>query len=278
MLAYRHAFHAGNHADVLKHCVLQQILLYMNQKDKPYWVIDTHAGAGMYSLASDYANTKSEYLDGIARLWGSEELPSVLREYMILIQSCNNKGDWSLYPGSPEIIRRTIRADDRMRLFELHPTDFDILQENFEGDCQVKLFKGDGFASLKALLPPPTRRAVIFMDPPYEIKTDYSKVIRALEEGLARFAEGVYMIWYPILTSGHHIRMVEALQNLSDKRLNITMTVQEPDAKGFGMLGSGLFIINPPWTLKATMQSVMPYLVEKLAQYPGASYEIKDSY
>ena len=278
MLAYRHAFHAGNHADVLKHCVLQQILLYMNQKDKPYWVIDTHAGAGMYSLASDYANTKSEYLDGIARLWGSEELPSVLREYMILIQSCNNKGDWSLYPGSPEIIRRTIRADDRMRLFELHPTDFDILQENFEGDRQVKLFKGDGFASLKALLPPPTRRAVIFMDPPYEIKTDYSKVVRALEEGLARFAEGVYIIWYPILTSGHHIRMVEALQNLSDKRLNITMTVQEPDAKGFGMLGSGLFIINPPWTLKATMQSVMPYVVEKLAQYPGASYEIKDIY
>ena len=274
MLAYRHAFHAGNHADVLKHCVLQQILVYMNQKDKPYWVIDTHAGAGMYSLASDYANTKSEYLDGVARLWDCDDLPPVLREYMNLIQLCNNKDDWSLYPGSPEVIRRTIRADDRMRLFELHPTDFDILQENFERDRQAKLFKSDGFASLKALLPPPTRRAVIFMDPPYEIKTDYLKVVDALEEGLARFAEGVYLVWYPILTRGDHVRMLESLRKLSDKTLNIAMTVQEPDEKGFGMLGSGLFVINPPWTLKTTMATVMPYLIEKLAQYPGASYEI----
>lgn len=274
MLAYRHAFHAGNHADVLKHCVLQQILMYMNQKDKPYWVIDTHAGAGMYSLTSDYANTKSEYLDGVARLWDCDDLPPVLREYMNLIQLCNNKGDWSLYPGSPEVIRRTIRADDRMRLFELHPTDFDILQENFERDRQAKLFKSDGFASLKALLPPPTRRAVIFMDPPYEIKTDYLKVVDALEEGLARFAEGVYVVWYPILTRGDHVRMLESLRKLSEKTLNIAMTVQEPDEKGFGMLGSGLFVINPPWTLKTTMEAVMPYLIEKLAQYPGASYEI----
>ena len=274
MLAYRHAFHAGNHADVLKHCVLQQILMYMNQKDKPYWVIDTHAGAGMYSLASDYANTKSEYLDGVARLWECDDLPPVLNDYMSLIRLCNNKGDWSLYPGSPEVIRRCIRTDDRMRLFELHPTDFEILQENFERDRQAKLFKSDGFASLKALLPPPTRRAVIFMDPPYEIKTDYPKVVDALEEGLSRFAEGVYVVWYPILTRGDHIRMIESLSKLSEKTLNIAMTVQEPDEKGFGMLGSGLFIINPPWTLKATMQTVMPYLVEKLAQYPGASYEI----
>jgi len=274
MLAYRHAFHAGNHADVLKHCVLQQILLYMNQKDKPYWVIDTHAGAGMYSLASDYANTKSEYLDGVARLWGCDDLPKVLSEYMNLIQLCNNKGDWTLYPGSPEVIRRTIRTDDRMRLFELHPTDFEILQENFERDRQAKLFKSDGFASLKALLPPPTRRAVIFMDPPYEIKSDYPKVVDALQEGLSRFAEGVYVVWYPILTRGDHIRMIESLRKLSEKTLNIAMTVQEPDEKGFGMLGSGLFVINPPWTLKDTMQDVMPYLVEKLAQYPGASYDI----
>ena len=274
MLAYRHAFHAGNHADVLKHCVLQQILLYMNQKDKPYWVIDTHAGAGMYSLASDYANTKSEYLDGVARLWECDDLPKVLSEYMNLIQLCNNKGDWTLYPGSPEVIRRTIRADDRMRLFEFHPTDFEILEENFERDRQAKLFKSDGFASLKALLPPPTRRAVIFMDPPYEIKSDYPKVVDALQEGLSRFAEGVYVVWYPILTRGDHIRMIESLRKLSEKTLNIAMTVQEPDEKGFGMLGSGLFVINPPWTLKDTMQDIMPYLVEKLAQYPGASYDI----
>jgi 23S rRNA (adenine2030-N6)-methyltransferase len=130
---------------------------------------------------------------------------------------------------------------------------------------------------LKALLPPPTRRAVIFMDPPYEIKSDYQKVIVALEEGLKRFAEGVYVIWYPILSRGDHLNMIEALNELSEKTLNISITVQEPDEKGFGMLGSGLFVINPPWVLKDTMQAVMPYLVEQLAQYPGAHYEITES-
>ena len=274
MLAYRHAFHAGNHADVLKHCVLQQVLAYMNQKDKPYWVIDTHAGAGMYSLASDYANKKSEYLDGIARLWDCKDLPEVLQEYVDLIQLCNAWGDWTLYPGSPEVIRRSIRPDDRMRLYELHPTDFDILEEHFERDRQAKVFKGDGFASLKALLPPPTRRAVVFMDPPYEIKSDYPKVVEALREGIKKFAEGVYIVWYPILTRGDHVYLIDQLRELTDKNLNISMTVQEPDAQGFGMLGSGLFIINPPWTLAETMQSVMPYLTDKLAQFNGASFQI----
>jgi 23S rRNA (adenine2030-N6)-methyltransferase len=274
MLAYRHAFHAGNHADVLKHCVLQQVLAYMNQKDKPYWVIDTHAGAGMYSLASDYAKKKAEYLDGIARLWDCQDLPEVLQEYVDLIQFCNAKGDWTLYPGSPEVIRRSIRPDDRMRLYELHPTDFDILEEHFERDRQAKAFKGDGFASLKALLPPPTRRAVVFMDPPYEIKSDYPKVVEALREGIKKFAEGVYIVWYPILTRGDHVYLIDQLRELTDKNLNISMTVQEPDAQGFGMLGSGLFIINPPWTLAETMQSVMPYLTDKLAQFNGASFQI----
>ena len=274
MLAYRHAFHAGNHADVLKHCVLQQVLAYMNQKDKPYWVIDTHAGAGMYSLASDYANIKAEYLDGIARLWDCQNLPEVLQEYVDLIQLCNTKGNWTLYPGSPEVIRRSIRPDDRMRLYELHPTDFDILEEHFDRDRQAKVFKGDGFASLKALLPPPTRRAVVFMDPPYEIKSDYPKVVEALREGIKKFAEGVYVVWYPILSRGDHVYLIDQLGELSDKKLNISMTVQEPDPQGFGMLGSGLFIINPPWTLGEKIESVMPYLTEKLGQFDAASFQI----
>ena len=274
MLAYRHAFHAGNHADVLKHCVLQQVLAYMNQKDKPYWVIDTHAGAGMYSLKSEYANTKSEYVDGIAKLWDCKDLPEVLSRYMELIQVCNAKGHWDVYPGSPEIIRRCIRPDDRMRLFELHPTDFDILEEHFGRSKLAKVFKGDGFDALKALLPPPTRRGIVFMDPPYEIKSDYQRVVTSVAEGLKRFAEGIYIVWYPILTRGDHVPLIEELSALSQKTLNISMTVQEPDERGFGMLGSGLFIINPPWTLADTMQPVMPYLIDKLAQFPGASYQI----
>lgn len=274
MLAYRHAFHAGNHADVLKHCVLQQVLAYMNQKDKPYWVIDTHAGAGMYSLKSEYANTKSEYLNGVARLWDCKNLPQVLQEYLDLVSLCNANKDWDLYPGSPEVIRRMIRPDDRMRLFELHPTDFQILSAHFERSRIAKLFKDDAFVGLRALLPPPTRRAVIFMDPPYEIRSDYHKVVSSITEGLKRFAEGVYIVWYPILARGDHVELIDSLKALSDKTLNIAMTVQEPDADGFGMLGSGLFLINPPWNLKTTMESVMPYLTEKLAQFDGASFEI----
>jgi 23S rRNA (adenine2030-N6)-methyltransferase len=196
------------------------------------------------------------------------------KEYVDLVQLCNAKGHWDLYPGSPEIIRRSIRPDDRMRLFELHPTDFDILEEHFDKSKVAKVFKGDGFDGLKALLPPPTRRAVIFMDPPYEIKSDYQRVVASVAEGLRRFAEGVYIVWYPILTRGDHISLIEELNALSDKTLNISMTVQEPDEQGFGMLGSGLFIINPPWTLAENMKSVMPYLTEKLAQYPRASYEL----
>jgi 23S rRNA (adenine2030-N6)-methyltransferase len=274
MLAYRHAFHAGNHADVLKHCVLQQILLYMNQKYKPYWVIDTHAGAGMYSLESEYANTKGEYHNGIARLRGRDDLPSALQEYLDLVKACNNKGEWSLYPGSPEIIRRTIRAEDRIRLFELHPTDHDLLAEHFESDRQAKVFKGDGFAALKALLPPPTKRGVIFMDPPYEIKSDYLKVITALEEGLARFAEGVYVVWYPILTRGDHLQLVESMRGLSEKTLDVSIIVQESDERGFGILGSGLCVINPPWVLKDALSTILPYLVDVLAQYPEARFEL----
>jgi 23S rRNA (adenine2030-N6)-methyltransferase len=274
MLAYRHAFHAGNHADVLKHCVLQQILLYMNQKDKPYWVIDTHAGAGMYSLESEYANTKGEYHHGVARLQNRDDLPPVLQEYLDLVKACNNKGEWTLYPGSPEIIRRTIRAEDRMRLFELHPTDHDLLAEHFDRDRQAKIFKSDGFAALKALLPPPTKRGVIFMDPPYEIKSDYAKVIATLQEGLSRFAEGVYVVWYPILTRGDHIHLVELTRGLSEKTLNVSITVQEPDERGFGMLGSGLCVINPPWVLKEKLQNILPYLVDALTQFDGAHYEL----
>jgi 23S rRNA (adenine2030-N6)-methyltransferase len=161
-----------------------------------------------------------------------------------------------------------------MRLYELHPTDFDILEEHFERDRQARVFKGDGFASLKALLPPPTRRAVVFMDPPYEIKSDYPKVVEAIREGIKKFAEGVYIVWYPILSRGDHVYLIDQLRELSEKTLNISMTVQQPDAQGFGMLGSGLFIINPPWTLAETMQSVMPYLTEKLAQFDGASFQI----
>jgi 23S rRNA (adenine2030-N6)-methyltransferase len=282
MFAYRHAFHAGNHADVLKHIVLQQVMQYMMQKDKPYWVIDTHAGAGIYSLASKEAQTKGEYLQGIARLSLQDETDPAIVAYLELLTRINKDhgyacldGQYPMYPGSPLIAEYLLRADDRLRAFELHPSDAPLLEDLFHKHKQVKVFAEDGFHALKALLPPPTKRAVILMDPPYEIKTDYDKVVQAVREGMQRFAEGVYLIWYPILPRADYRRMLDGLKKLSDKTLNVSMQVQAPNADGFGLLGSGVFMINPPWTMAATMTHTLPRLLEKLAQTPDASYSLE---
>ena len=192
MLSYRHAFHAGNHADVLKHFIEVQLLLYLSQKDKPFWYIDTHAGAGCYSLDSGYATQNAEYENGIARLWKRDDLPAPLTAYVALVKRLNPDGNMMLYPGSPLVALELMREQDKLRLFELHPTDHEILQENFAAyGSRVLMQKADGFAALKALLPPPPRRALVLIDPPYEEKQDYQRVVSALREGLKRFANGV---------------------------------------------------------------------------------------
>ncbi|MEO8330894.1 MAG: 23S rRNA (adenine(2030)-N(6))-methyltransferase RlmJ, partial [Gallionella sp.] len=181
MLSYRHAFHAGNHADVLKHFIEVQLLHYLAQKDKPFWYIDTHAGAGCYSLESGYATQNAEYQSGIALLWERDDLPAPLAEYVALVKRINPDGQMKLYPGSPLIALEMLREQDRMRLFELHPTDSEILQQNFAGHgSQVLMQTADGFGALKALLPPPPRRALVLIDPPYEDKQDYRRVVAAL--------------------------------------------------------------------------------------------------
>ncbi|OGT06154.1 MAG: 23S rRNA (adenine(2030)-N(6))-methyltransferase RlmJ, partial [Gallionellales bacterium RBG_16_57_15] len=200
MLSYRHAFHAGNHADVLKHFVEVQLLRYLAQKDKPFWYIDTHAGAGCYALDSGYATQNAEYESGIARLWQRDDLPAPLAEYVELVKRLNPDGQLRLYPGSPLVALELLREQDRLRLFELHPSDSEILRENFAGHgAQVLIQAADGFGALKALLPPPPRRALVLIDPPYEDKQDYRRVTAALCEGLQRFANGIYAVWYPQL-------------------------------------------------------------------------------
>lgn len=173
MLSYRHAFHAGNHADVLKHYVLGLVLAYTTQKGKPFWYIDTHAGAGMYSLNEGYATQNAEFEQGINKLIAAKNLPKPLADYVAQIQSFN-AGSMTLYPGSPAIAQQYLRTDDKMRLFELHPNDYKILCENFQGfGKQVKIEMQNGFSGIKACLPPPPRRAVVLIDPPFEDKQDY---------------------------------------------------------------------------------------------------------
>jgi 23S rRNA (adenine2030-N6)-methyltransferase len=277
MLAYRHAFHAGNHADVLKHLVLVQVLRYMATKDKPFTLIDTHAGAGGYSLEGRYAQKKAEFEQGIARLWARDDLPPALADYVALVKQFNGGGDYEQYPGSPAFAHLLLRPQDRLRLFELHSTDHRILAAYLGGQPNCQVTQGDGFAALKGELPPPSRRGVLLIDPSYEIKTDYAKVVGALREALTRFAEGVVMIWYPQVTTIESAQLPHRLQAVADAQakkgwLHVRLTVQRPDERGFGLIGSGLFIANPPHVLHDTLAPLMQYLVDVLGQYEGAHF------
>jgi len=280
MLAYRHAFHAGNHADVLKHLVLTQVLRYMGEKEKPYTLVDTHAGAGGYSIEGRYAQKKGEYSGGVARLYDAKDLPAPLANYVDLVRQFNTDGQLRQYPGSPAIANLLMREQDRLRCYELHPTDFRILDTYLSTRPNTQVSDKDGFASLKGELPPPSRRGVVLMDPPYEIKTDYAKVLAALREGLQRFPDCVFMIWYPQLALLESTQLAQRLKASADAAakkgwLHVRLTVDQPDERGFGMLGSGMFIANPPFTLHDDLQACLPYLVEKLGQYDGANFVLE---
>lgn len=277
MLSYRHAFHAGNHADVLKHYVLGLVLNYAKQKDKPFWYIDTHAGAGMYSLHEGYATQNAEYENGISKLMFAKNLPVSLADFVNQIKSFNHTDALQFYPGSPCIAQDMLRADDKIRLFEMHPHDCRLLIDNFRGQGkQTKIEMQDGFDGIKAYLPPPPRRAVVLIDPPYEDKQDYQRVVKSIKDSLVRFATGTYMVWYPLLQRPEPLEMIDGLRALNPASwLNVSMTIEAPSAEGFGMYGSGLFIINPPWTLPNTLNEAMPVLTELLALDDTASYVLE---
>lgn len=289
MLSYRHAFHAGNHADVLKHFVQVQLHLYMNQKDTAYTYIDTHSGAGVYALDSTQATKNAEFDTGIGPLWNRSDVPAPLAEYLDLVKAMNPSGKMRYYPGSPYVADQMTRLEDRLRLFELHPADSKILADNFrkaeahraeQGERargrRVIIERGDGFGSLKALLPPPSRRALVLIDPPYEVKDDYRKVRDALDEALGRFPSGIYAVWYPVLQRMESRQFADRLKRLPAKEwLHVTLTVSTPGPDGFGLHSSGMFILNPPYTLEPLLRETMPYLVQVLGKDAGASFLIE---
>lgn len=273
MLAYRHAFHAGNHADVLKHIVLVQVLRYMNGKDKPYRFVDTHAGAGGYSLEGRYAQKKGEFEQGIGRLWGRDDLPEAVADYVERVRAFNPGGALEQYPGSPAIAHMLLRPTDQMRLFELHPTEHRILDSYLGSQRGVEVKHADGFDSLKGQLPPSTRRGVVLIDPSYEGHGDYGRVIATLRDAVQRFAEGVYLVWYPQVQKVEAAELPRRLEALAPKGwLHARLTVAKPDAMGFGLAGSGMFVLNPPYTLHDTLAGVLPWLVETLGQVAGANF------
>ena len=277
MFSYRHGFHAGNHADVLKHVALVQMLAYLTGKDTPLWFVDTHAGAGAYSLDSTFAQKKGEFRDGIGRLWGRNDLPPALIDYLDQVKRLNTDGELRHYPGSPQIALQMLREQDRLQLFELHGTESEVLQKQYaNAKRRVSVQPTDGFSGLKSVLPPASRRGLVLIDPPYEDKADYRKVVAAMRDALQRFATGVYAVWYPQVQRQESQDLPGQLKQLAGGDwLHASLTVKAPAKDGLGLHGSGVFIFNPPWNLEASLQAALPVLVRLLGQDAKAAFKLQ---
>ena len=274
MLSYRHAFHAGNFADVLKHLILIEILEYLKVKDNPFCYIDTHAGAGKYNLHSEYALQTQEFANGIGQLWQRLDLPDCLAAYVHLVKQFNT-GSLSTYPGSPLIAKKLLRPQDRLCLFELHSTDYALLNKAFNKDKRIKLFHADGFKEGLKLLPPSERRGLILIDPSYEIKTDYREVAETLIKMHKRFATGTYAVWYPVIDRSRNQQLEKAIVSGGIKNVQLFELGVCADIEGHGMTASGLIVVNPPWTLAAKMQSALPWLAKTLAINGEGLYRVE---
>ena len=335
MFSYRHAFHAGNHADVLKHTTLIALMKYLTQKDTALTVIDTHAGAGLYRLDGDYTETSGEASEGVFKLILQSKVADIqsvrssaaikkivvsgnaeaaatsknpasasdgfawapaLQDYLDVLRGLNphfaQTGDAAhlkIYPGSPFIEQQFLSGRDKLKLFELHPTDFKSLAGNIEQlgvGRQVTVAREDGFEALKTFLPPPARRAMVLCDPSYEMKNDYGRVAVCMGDAVKRFATGTYVVWYPIIPRPEAHDLPRKLKTLSVKAgrswLNATLTVKSSklttDTEGEvirpGLPASGMFIINPPHTLKAELQAALPQMVALLGQDRNAGFTL----
>lgn len=270
MLSYRHSFHAGNFADVIKHIVIIEILAHLTKKDRPFDYIDTHAGAGLYDLSSAYTSKLQEYTEGVGKL-KAEEWPELAR-YFEILRKYNAAGELSHYPGSPMIALDFLRAKDRAWLFELHPADTELLVQNIANDRRIKVMREDGYKGLLALLPPTTRRGLVLIDPPYEVKSDYDQVVDTVIKAYKKFATGTYAIWYPVVERKRIERMEIRLKESGIKKIQrFEMAIAE-DSRGKGMSAAGMIVINPPWMLMDRMSQLLPKLVDVLGG-EGAFYQ-----
>ena len=289
MFSYRHAFHAGNHADALKHLTLIATLRHLMAKPAPLLLVDTHAGAGLYRLDSEAARTSGEAAQGVLALQAKADdgapAPEALRDYLNMVASFNTPGkSWRIYPGSPFIMQRLMAAQeraavhDRLRLFELHPSDLHALQANvaqLQAGRQITIHAEDSFAALPALLPPPaapggSRRALVLIDPSYEIKTDYARAAAVIQQCLQRFATGVYLLWHPLIARPEAHSLPRRLKTLAHQAqrgwLHATLNVGARKGQPGGLSASGIFVINPPHTLPAALRAALPNTLRALGQ------------
>jgi 23S rRNA (adenine2030-N6)-methyltransferase len=281
MFSYRHGFHAGNHADVLKHITLLNCIQLLHKKDTPLMLIDTHAGAGIYNLKDRFAQTSEESSEGILKLakqGTKHSLSEGIRAYLELIANLPHQTkDIEIYPGSPYLLWQSMRSQDKLRLMELHPSDFPDLKSNLESlqlrRQDIKVEESNGFLAIKAYLPPPSRRGLILIDPSYEDKGDYHQVIQSLQDAFKRFATGVYLVWYPILSRLDAKDFPDRLKKLCLEHqlpwLQAELRIKEVTESGLS--ASGMWVINPPWQLKESLEKDLP-LLQEILEIDGAGH------
>ncbi|MEH6471157.1 MAG: 23S rRNA (adenine(2030)-N(6))-methyltransferase RlmJ [Halopseudomonas sp.] len=274
MLSYRHAFHAGNYADVLKHLVLSRTLDYLTQKSGPVCYIDTHAGAGGYSLVCSEAKKTGEFNDGIGLLWQRKDLPAPLAEYRALVEQFNEGRALRNYPGSPWIARQLLRKQDRMELCELHPKDHPRLAALFKGERRVNCYFEDGFKRSLALVPPVERRGLVLIDPSYEIKDDYAKVVKHIKALHKRFATGTFALWYPVVDEQRVRTLEKAFVNSGMRNIELYEVSLTEDHDQKGMTGSGMIVVNPPWTLKKEVREALDWFAPLVSETGQPLYRV----
>lgn len=271
---YRHIYHAGNFADVLKHAVLARLVTYLQQKEKAFRVLDTHAGIGLYDLSSEEAQKTGEWRDGVGRLLDGElppEIAAILAPYLSSIRALNPGTELTLYPGSPKLARMLFRPQDRLSAMELHPDDYETLHRLFDADFQSRVTELDGWLALGAHLPPKEKRGLILVDPPFEKEGEYERLADGLARGYRRFTGGVYCLWYPLKQGAPIKAFHEALKALDIPKMLCAELSVRSDRETTGLSGSGLIIVNPPFTLKSELDLLLPFLKTRMGQDRFAS-------
>ena len=260
---YRHAFHAGNHADVFKHLTLTRLIALMSRKEQPFAYIDSHAGIGLYDLKGDQATRTGEYLEGIARLWGADDLPELTADYMRVLRRLNPDGELRYYPGSPELARRLMRNQDRALLNEKHPEDGLLLKDNMKGDRRVAVHLGEGWHVARALLPVAEKRAVMLIDPPFEQLDEMQRCAASMKEAIGRMRQTVAAIWYPVKDPAAVKRFHAMIAGLGLAKCLTIEAIWRP-VDGERLAGAGLVTVNAPFTLGAACRAAARPLWEAL--------------
>ncbi|EAR10724.1 23S rRNA (adenine(2030)-N(6))-methyltransferase RlmJ [Reinekea blandensis] len=271
MLSYRHSYHAGNVADLIKHIVLVEMLSHLVKKETPFDYIDTHSGAGLYDLRSAQAQKTQEHIDGIQRLKPAD-YPE-LKTYFDIIRHLNKSSTIDFYPGSPLVAKHFIRPHDRGWLFELHPDDSNRLQKNFVDQKNIRVQPKDGYEGLNAVFPPKSKRGLVLIDPSYEVKAEYEWVAQAVMKAHGKFRQGIYAIWYPVVDRPTIQRLEKTLMKSGIRNIQRFELGVAPDSDTRGMTASGMIVINPPWTLFETMSNLLPRLAKDVTQTGGVFYK-----